>query len=203
MKQLIFIPLIIVVLGFSSIQGAVWEAIPELPQSQSYSLAWCIDQAAPGDTILLLPGRHWGPISLSGQLLLRCDVPGDAAIAAHMEPLSINDYTGKLENVTILSYLTRGPEWLVNITDSDVEMDSVSFCSGTLAGTALTVIGDCDITLSSCDLSYCPRHDIIRLVDCPNDVLTIDCQWPSESKSGLEILIWDEDDDPALGNVIY
>jgi len=90
----------------------------------------------------------------------------------------------------------------VAIAGRETDIGGTTFRETALAGTTLTLIGDCNVTLSGCDLSYCPR-EIIKLVNCPNDVQTTDCKWPSSQMVGLEILIWDEDDDPPLGNVIY
>jgi hypothetical protein len=203
MKRSIFTLLVFVALWVASARGAVWEAIPELAQSQSYSLAWCISQAAPGDTILLLSGWHAGPITLSGELLLTCDVPGDAEIVAPDLVLSIDDFAGKIENVILFSTLTHGPGRLVEINESEVEMDWVIFRGSTLAGTSLKLVDSCNVSMYACDLSYCPRTLLIMLVDCPNDVTTSNCEWPTENSELLESVILDKNDNPALGEVIY
>jgi hypothetical protein len=54
---------LVIFLIFVSIQislSAEWQAQSSLPQPSMYSLQWCINQAAAGDTIVLLPGEHWG-----------------------------------------------------------------------------------------------------------------------------------------------
>jgi hypothetical protein len=185
----------------SLVFGTVRWAEPGYPTPGVSDLLSCIDSSAAGDTIMLRPGWHVGPISISKNMTIMCSSAGEASIVGWTRPVSISNCQAKFRNVVIESSKHDAPDQVVIINNATAQFDTVGFRSGTLGGSTLVVKNGSIVQLTACDLQNCPRHYIVELVNCPNNVTTTSCLWPTNDPTLRGRLIYDKIDNPALGLV--
>ena len=190
--------------GIIAVRGATWVAVPDVPPGEPQSLVSCVALAQPEDTIILLSGMHQGPVEVSKSLCIRADVPGEAIVWAFRQPMSVTSGTVILSDFVVLSEMDRAPEhFVLELAGAEAHLEGLVVACRGVMGTGLQIKDDSHVTLSRCDFTNSPLDHLIRLVSCPNNVIASDCTWPYAKTSVLARVIWDKDDDPALGQVVY
>jgi hypothetical protein len=203
MKERVFPVLIVLAISSTLVLAKTWTARPELTADKPNSLGWCISSAASGDTVILAPGDHYGPVSLSKNLVLSGPDPDLVRIIAPYRLFEASHCVITIQGLTLQSLLRHDPDLVARMSDVIAQFNNVRVESGTRAGTALRVEGNSAVTLTACDFRNAPSGFVVQLANCTTNVVTAGCQWPVQNETVFQRLIWDKADDVSLGLVIH